>query len=160
MVAYGLDILPQTTVSAGISSGPGYQQYSATATGALIVHSHGITMSQATGETVALVYVPNGEGAAIGTSAALIDKYGYTIIGNLTPYHTNKINLVTKKMPLNIRLAQDSNTVVTPRAGAIMHIEYTTQSSYSTIINSTLDNGDPLPWSKYIRREWRENWHC
>ncbi|WP_287880961.1 fimbria/pilus outer membrane usher protein [Aquitalea sp.] len=143
-------MFPKVAVSGGISSGPGYQQYSATATGALIVHSNGITMSQATGETVALVHVPNGEGAAVGVSRTPVDKYGYSIISNLTPYHVNKIDLITKKMPLNIELAQDNNTVLTPRAGAIMHIEYATQPSYSTIINSTLENGDPLPFAASI----------
>ncbi|WP_082695916.1 fimbria/pilus outer membrane usher protein [Aquitalea pelogenes] len=146
-------LLPKAAISAGMSSGPGYQHYSATAAGALIMHSNGITLSQATGETVALVHVPNGEGAAVGISKAPIDRNGYTVISNLTPYHTNKISLVTKNMPVNVELVQDNNTVVTPRAGAIMHLEYKTQPSYSTIISSTLENGDPLPYAASILDE-------
>lgn len=146
-------LLPKAAVSAGMSSGAGYQNYSASATGALIIHSNGITLSQATGETVALVHVPNGEGAAVGIAKAPIDKYGYTVISNLTPYHTNKISLVTKKMPVNVELVQDNNTVITPRAGSIMLIKYETQPSYSTIINSTLENGEPLPYAASILDE-------
>jgi outer membrane usher protein len=150
-------LFPKTAVSVGMSSGSGYQQYSASATGALLLHSEGITLSQATGETIALVNIPNGEGAAIGISKVPVDKNGYAIISNLTPYHNNKIDLTTQKMPLNIELTQDTNKVVTPRAGAIMQIKYNTQSSYSTIINSTLPNGTPLPFAANVFNKLGEN---
>lgn len=144
---------PKAAVSAGISSGPGYQQYSASATGAFLIHSEGITFSQPTGETIALVNVPNGKGAAVGISKVPVDQYGYAIISNLTPYHNNKIELTYKKMPLNIELTQDANKVVTPRAGAIMHIKYDTQPSYNTLINSTLPDGTPLPFAANVFNE-------
>ncbi|WP_414004156.1 fimbria/pilus outer membrane usher protein [Pseudomonas sp. S1Bt23] len=138
--------LPQVSLGASFSQGRDYRQGSVGASGGVLVHEGGVTLSQPLGETIGLVHVPRAEGAHVGYAGSDVDGNGYAIVPSLTPYQLNSIDIDPAGMPEDIELQLSSRSVA-PRAGAVVMLDYPTRKSRPLLIDSRLPNGDLLPFA-------------
>lgn len=135
----------QGTVSASMGQGAGYRQASLSATGAMLLHGGGVTLAQTLGETVALVQADNAQGARVGYGLNRVDRGGYAVVGSLSPYRLNSVDVDPADLPDDIELKASSLNVA-PRAGAIVKLVYPTLRARQVLIVSTRDDGSPLPF--------------
>ncbi|WP_019103036.1 fimbria/pilus outer membrane usher protein [Chromobacterium haemolyticum] len=149
--------LPYTQLNASVSAGRGYNQYSASAAGALVAHPGGVTLAQTLGETLAVVRVPDAEGALVGATRARVDARGYAVVPSLTPYHLNTIEVNPKGMPLDVELKQSTSKGLAPRAGSVVMLSYATEVARATLIDSRMPGDKPLPFGAAARNARGDN---
>lgn len=143
----------QGNVSAGYSHGRGYNQVSAGATGALVVHSGGVTLSPPTGETVGLIDAPDGAGAGVnGPRGATVDSHGYGVVTNMMPYQLNTVELDPKGTSTDVELDGTSQKVA-PRAASIVRLKYKTKAGRALLIDTALPDGTPVPFGADVLDE-------
>ncbi|WP_434211938.1 fimbria/pilus outer membrane usher protein [[Pseudomonas] boreopolis] len=124
----------------------GGQQVGLSATGGLVLHSGGLTLSQRLGDTVGLVHVPEAVGASVGhVRGVKTNKQGYAVVPYLSAYRLNEIPVDPRGLPMDIELKSGSVTAV-PTAGAVVRAVIPTASGRSALIEVLRDSGDPLPF--------------
>lgn len=138
--------LPKVALGASVSRGRDYQQGSLSASGAVIAHPGGVTLSQSLGETVGVVKAPGAQGAHVGYGDSTVDGRGFAVVAHLTPYQLNNVEIDPDGMPDDVELKISSRTVA-PRAGAVVLLDYPTRRSRPVLINSKQANGDRLPFA-------------
>lgn len=138
--------LPKVSLGASVSRGRDYQQGSLSASGAIIAHPGGVTLSQSLGETIGVIRAPGAQGAQVGYGVTTVDSRGYAVLNSLTPYQVNNVDIDPNGMPDDVELKVSSRSVV-PRAGAVVMLDYPTLRARPVLINSRLVNGDRLPFA-------------
>ncbi|AZE95478.1 Outer membrane usher protein FIMD [Pseudomonas orientalis] len=138
--------LPKVSLGASVSQGQDYQQGSISASGALLAHPGGVTLAQTLGETVGVIKAPGAQGARVGYGGSTVDSRGYAVVTSLTPYQLNNVEVDPHGMPDDVELKVSSRSVA-PRAGAVVMLDFATRRSRPVLINSTLPNGDRLPFA-------------
>lgn len=143
----------RSTVRASYEQGGDYKSTSLGSDGSLVVHSGGVTLSPNTGDTIALVSAPGGEGASIGgLSGLVIDKNGYGVMPYLSPYRMNNINLDPKGSSMDVTF-QNTTQQVAPFAGAIVRVDFQTRVGRSAVIHITNGSSLKLPFGADVRDE-------
>lgn len=95
--------------------------------GGLLVHENGVTLSQAFGDTAALVEVPDVSGVQIiNQTGVKTDFRGYTVVPNMTAYRQSDIMLDTTTLPDDTDLDVATVTVA-PTRGAIVRARFGAQ---------------------------------
>jgi outer membrane usher protein len=137
-------------VRAGYSQGSGYKQVNAGIAGGLVLHGGGQTWSPPLGETIGLVYVPDAAGARVASSQrSVVDTNHFAVVPNLIPYQLNRVAIDPKGMSLDTEL-QESSQQVAPRARSVVRLDYKTVSGRTMLIESSLNNGDALPFGAEV----------
>ncbi|MCF5051240.1 fimbria/pilus outer membrane usher protein, partial [Pseudomonas syringae] len=127
----------RSTVRGAYEQGGDYKSTSLGSDGSLVVHSGGLTLSPNTGDTIALVSAPGGEGASIGgLSGLVIDKNGYGVVPYLSPYRMNNVNLDPKGSSMDVTF-QNTTQQVAPFAGAVVRVNFETKVGQSAVIHIT-----------------------
>lgn len=115
-----------------------YTQTALGASGGLVVHSGGVTLSQPLGDTFAIIKAKNAEGVGILNSPGVkVDRFGYAIVNNLTAYRYNTIALNTEEMRPGLDIPQSVIQVV-PMQKAIVRVTFNTFYGHSLLIHSSL----------------------
>lgn len=137
--------LPLTSLSGSASRGNSYWQSSASARGAVAVHSGGVTLGPYLSDTFALVEAKGATGAKVlyGQGAS-IDRFGYALVPTLTPYRYNTITLDPQGMAQNTEL-QEGQRRVAPFAGSAVKITFRTLTGYPVLITTRLPDGNTVP---------------
>ncbi|WP_414163441.1 fimbria/pilus outer membrane usher protein [Superficieibacter sp. BNK-5] len=118
--------------------------------GGIVAHAHGITLSQALGETVALVEVPGAGGVDISNQTGVrTDFRGYTIVPYINPYRENDIVLNTEALPEDTDVALASVTVA-PTRGAIVRAHFDTRIGKRVLMTLTRSNGEAVPFGAVV----------
>ncbi len=138
--------LPAASLSASIGIGSDYQQASASATGALVLHPGGLTPAPTLSETIGVVHAPHARGALVANTSARVDRFGYAIVPSLTPYQLNKIDLDPKDIPDDVELRTVSRSIA-PRSGSIVMLSYDTLKARALLIDAQTEDGRPLPFA-------------
>ncbi|MBB5191772.1 outer membrane usher protein [Silvimonas terrae] len=139
-----------TTLNGSVSHSSGYTQVSAGATGGLVVHRGGVTLSPRNLDAVALVHAPGAEGAQInGLAGVQVDQFGYALVPDLVPYRSNAVTLDPKNLTGDVEFKSTRGEVV-PRAGAVSRIEFETVSGRTVIIHTVLADGRPAPFGASV----------
>lgn len=137
---------PLAQFTSGYSRGNGYQQVSASASGSVIVHGGGVTLSPPTGETIGLVHAPGAAGATVSNGqGSAVDSRGYAVVPNLLPYQLNTITLDPKGTDAGVEIKATTANVA-PRAGSVVLLSYETSSGRALMIETTLPDGRPVPF--------------
>lgn len=133
-------------VAGGYSKGSGYQQWSAGATGGVVVHAGGITFSPLLGDTVGLVYAPDAAGARIASGqGATVNSRGYAVTPYLAPYELNTVTLDPKGTDVGVEFKETTQTVA-PRANSVVLLRYETTSGRALMVETSLPDGRPVPF--------------
>lgn len=139
-----------TTLGGSYGTSYQYNQFSLTARGNIVAHSDGVLFGPDQGQTMVLVYAPDATGAKVNnTSGLTINHSGYAVIPYVTPYRLNEIVLNPEGMSLDVELDATSQRI-TPYAGSISKIDFTTKSGKALYIRSLKEGGDTLPFAAEV----------
>jgi len=140
------------TAGVGASSSRHTRQLSANAQGALAVHAGGVTFGPYVGDTFALVYAPNAEGARLLNSPSRIDSSGYALAPYLTPYRYNRVTLDPGGMSASTELL-DGEQRSAPYAGAVVKLVFQTRRGQAVLIDTVKRDGLPVPFGAEVTNE-------
>lgn len=141
----------RTTVRGSYEQGGDYKSFSMGSDGTLLVHGDGLTLAPNTGETIALVSAPGGEGARIaGLSGMELDGDGHGLMPYLSPYRLNTVNLDPKGSSMSAAF-QTTSQQVAPYAGAIVKVDFPTRVGQSAVIHITNGSSLELPFGADVQ---------
>lgn len=134
-------LLPQMTVGATFSSLGDNKQYSLSSSGAIVAHSHGITLTNFLGDTFAIAHIENGQGAEIQNSAGIrFDKWGNAIYSNMNPYSENILQINPSALPVNVSMDSTQKVIIPRRYSSTMALFNATVNSNIILVLSLKDN--------------------
>ncbi|MGB6215074.1 fimbria/pilus outer membrane usher protein [Pseudomonas mandelii] len=146
----GQYISPKAIVGATVSRGEGYDSLSLNASGSVVAHPNGVTMTPYRGETMAVVTAEGAEGAkVVGLPGLKLDGRGNAIVPYLRPYELNEVAIDPLGTSLDVELTETSQQVA-PRAGAVVALKYGTSNGQALLLNVTLADGSPLPFGASV----------
>ncbi|HFP3081571.1 TPA: fimbria/pilus outer membrane usher protein [Citrobacter farmeri] len=141
-----------TSLSGSYSSGRHYHSASAGASGTLIAHEGGVTLSAYQGETFALVEAKGAHGAKVsGYNGVVVDRLGYAVVPHLNPYQMNNVAIDLQGTESGVELENTSQQVA-PRDKAVVKMRYQTRSGRPLLI-SVSHRSEPLPFGAELRDE-------
>ncbi|WP_300006034.1 fimbria/pilus outer membrane usher protein [uncultured Cedecea sp.] len=115
----------------------GYTQdshtYNINASGGLVVHGDGITLSRTLGDSVALISAPHAPGVSDLGHSAKTDSKGYAVVPYLTSYQKNKVSLDPSTLPDGVDVTQ-SDINVYPTSGAVVRAGFDTKVGHQLLI--------------------------
>lgn len=133
-------------LSAALGRGDGYTSASLGASGTLVAHADGMTMTPYRGETMAVISAPGAQGAKVsGYPGLRLDASGNAVVPYLRPYELNEVAIDPIGSSLDVEFNETSQQVA-PRAGAVVHLKYTTNQGRAVLLNVRLDDGSSLPF--------------
>lgn len=139
-------ILPKANVSGTVSKSPGNWQASGSMSGAIALHSGGITLGHTVSNTFAIVEAKGAEGATVLNGQNIkIDSSGYAIVPSLMPYRRNNINLDAPEGASADVDIIDSQHVVTPYAGSVNRVVFKTRQGIPVMMQLRRANGSYVP---------------
>lgn len=137
-------------LSASLGHGKGYTSMSLGASGTMVAHAGGITLSPYHGETMALLSAPGAKGARVmGYSSLRLDSKGNALIPYLRAYELNEVGIDPRGSSVNVELTETSQQVV-PRAGAVVHLRYGTSQGRALLLSVRLEDGSVLPFGAAV----------
>ncbi|KAF0864491.1 fimbria/pilus outer membrane usher protein [Pseudomonas sp. LD120] len=143
--------LSSATVGASLSHGDDFWQASASAMGALVLHSGGLTSGPYLGDTFALIEAKGAEGALVmNGQGARIDKAGYALMPSLTPFRYNDVGLSSNGLHSAVEL-QETQQRVAPTAGAAVHLQFKTLAGFAVLIQAPREQGESLPMGTTVQ---------
>jgi len=141
---------PYANIGASFTQGTHSRQGSVSASGGLVVHSGGITLSNQLGDTIGLVEAKGAKGARISSGNARVDGRGYAVAPNLNPYRMNEVMLDPKDASLNVEL-DNTRLLVAPRSGAVVPLKFETTSGQAYLLRLTQGtDGGPVPFGAEV----------
>lgn len=136
---------PVAIYNANVSGGDSYKQAGFGARGSIVAHPGGINFSQNQGETLAVLEAKGAEGATINANVgAKVASNGYAVVGGLTPYRQNDIEIDPKGTANDVELQVTSQSVA-PRYGAVVMLKYPTVSGAAVLMQVKRDDGEVIP---------------
>lgn len=145
------------TVSASVSGGSGFSQYSGGLKGALVAHPGGVTLTNDLSDTIGIVEAKDAKGARIANAPGVrIDSRGYAVVPYLKPYALNTVDLDPKGLPLDVEL-KETSAQIAPRANSVTMIRFATVTGRSAMISVLLPDGvSPLFGTPVLNEEGAE----
>lgn len=136
---------PEAVYSANVSAGDHYKQAGLGARGSIVVHPGGINFSQNQSETMAVVEAKGAEGALVSNNiGSKVASNGYAVVGGLTPYRQNDVEIDPKGTSKNVEL-QETSQQIAPRYGAIVMLKYSTSIGAPVLMTVKKDDGQAIP---------------
>ncbi|EBQ2673795.1 fimbrial biogenesis outer membrane usher protein [Salmonella enterica] len=118
--------------------------------GGMVAHAHGLTLSQALGETSVLVEAPGASGVTVQNQTGVrTDFRGYTVVPYISPYRESSISLNTETLPDGADVTL-TNQNVTPTRGAIVRAHFDTRVGYRALMTLTRSNGNAVPFGAMV----------
>ncbi|OOE67729.1 fimbria/pilus outer membrane usher protein [Salinivibrio kushneri] len=100
--------------------------------GGMVIHSNGVTFSPSLGETIGLAHIQGGEGSDVNGNR--INKNGYAIVSNLSPYRENIISVSPNSESLDLEIKRPVRKII-PALGAISKIDFETKNKHTLLIS-------------------------
>ncbi len=128
----------------------GARQLSYGTNGALVVHPHGVTLSQPLGNQFAIVDADGAAGVAFQNQRGIrTDMFGNAVIPSLSAYQENHINVDTTMLPDDVDSNNTSATVVPSRNAAVV-AHFSARRGYRALITLVQLSGKPLPFGTMV----------
>lgn len=133
------------------SHGDDFRQASVGATGSLVVHKGGITLTPQRGETMVLIEAPGARDARVENAPGLrVDGRGFAVVPYVSPYRLNTVTLDPLGMSHEVEL-QNSSQAVAPYAGAISYLRFDTRKGRALLIQVRNADGTTLPFGAQVK---------
>ncbi|MBB1200288.1 fimbrial biogenesis outer membrane usher protein [Enterobacteriaceae bacterium 89] len=143
---------PYSSLSGGWSGGRNYHSEFAGASGTIVAHSGGVTLTPYTSDTYALIEAKGATGASVsGYPGVTIDRFGYALVPYLDPYQMNDITLDPKGASDDVEMVSTEKKVA-PYYGAVVKVKYGTKTGSPILVNATV-NGQPVPFGAEVLDE-------
>nr|WP_267472985.1 fimbria/pilus outer membrane usher protein [Stenotrophomonas rhizophila] len=141
---------PYAQLGASYSQGQDNRNSSFDLSGGLAVHGGGVTLAPRLGDTIGLVRAPDAAGARVdGGDGARVDSRGYALVPSLLPYRFNRVELDPRGMSTDVQL-KTTTRMVAPRHGAVVRLDYPTDTGRSVLIKARRSDGSPLPFAASV----------
>lgn len=143
---------PLASVNASYSYASNYQQSSVSASGGLVAHSGGITLSPQLdlNGAIGIIEAQGAAGARVSSSGqAKVDGRGYAIATSLMPYRMNDVTLDPAGTSNDVEL-DTTRLQVAPRAGAVIPLKFETTSGRAALIRATQPDGQSVPFGAEV----------
>ncbi|MBC3213106.1 fimbria/pilus outer membrane usher protein [Serratia fonticola] len=138
------------TMNGSYSYGRDFRQSSIGASGSIVAHSGGVTMTPQRGQTMVLVEAPDAAGAIVTNSPGVrIDDNGYAVVPYVAPYRMTNVTLDPNGMSRDVEL-ESSSQQIAPYAGAIAKLEFKTIKGQALIIHALGPNNTALPFGAEV----------
>lgn len=136
--------------SASYSQGTNYRSGTLGIAGSAVLHEGGVTLSQQTGDTIALVEAPGAVGAkVVGVNNMHLDKNGYAVLPFLTPYRMNTVEVDPQGANDDVEFKTTSKKVA-PYAGAVVKVKLETLTGRAAFIHALDENGQALRFGSQV----------
>jgi outer membrane usher protein len=143
-----------STVSSSASVGGGYSQQSLGATGGMVIHRGGVTLSNQMTDTFGIVEAPGAEGARVTNSiGTVINGAGYAVLPFLLPYRMNSINIDPEGAVSADVEFKSTTRMVAPRLNAVVLIHFETVSGKAILVTAHRPDGSEIPFGASIYDE-------
>ncbi|MDX6020476.1 fimbrial biogenesis usher protein [Scandinavium sp. V105_16] len=127
----------------------GYRQLNYGLSGGVVVHQHGVTLSQPLGETNILVAAPGAKGIDVENQTGVkTDWRGYAVLPYGNDYRLNRIALDTTTLNDHTDIDEAVTTVV-PTKGALVQASFKARVGVRAMLIMT-HNGKPLPFGTTV----------
>lgn len=133
------------SVSSGYSYSGNSRSVNMNASGGMLVHGGGVTLSRSLGESVALVSVPGAAGTSLTNGNATVDWQGYAVAPYLSDYMKNSVGIDPTTLPEGVDVTH-SNVNVYPTKGAVVKVNIVTRVGYQVLMTLIQQNQQPLPF--------------
>ncbi|SUB82572.1 fimbria/pilus outer membrane usher protein [Pragia fontium] len=140
----------QGMVSGGYSYGDSYRSVNMGATGGVVVHPQGVTLSQTLGSAVAIVSTPGASGVAVGNGSSRTNRWGQAVVPYLSDYQKNNISLDPSTLPDDVDVTQSSLNIY-PTKGAVILANFATRVGFQALITLIQSNHTPVPFGAIAR---------
>ncbi len=122
------------------------------ASGGLVVHSDGLTMSPTLGTTFAIVELPDGQGAGLQGSQARINRSGFGVLPNLAPYYLNEVQISLEGAPPELEVNNASQKVA-PVEGSIVRLKFNSTVGRPLLVALQTSSGVRVPIGSSVTDE-------
>ncbi|EPH6760666.1 fimbria/pilus outer membrane usher protein [Cronobacter dublinensis] len=126
------------------------RQWNYGASGALVVHPHGVTLAQPLGDAFALVDANGASDIRFrNQSGVATDWLGYAVIPWLSPYERNELTLDTTVMPAGVD-AENTHLTLIPNKGAMVYAHIDAREGHRLLLTLRRTNGEPVPFGALV----------
>lgn len=133
----------------GYSRSDGFRQLYYGASGGLLVHADGVTLSQPLNDTVVLVKAPGADNVNVENQTGVhTDWRGYAVLPYATEYRENRVALDTNTLADNMDL-DDAVVRVVPTYGAVVRADFNAHVGLRLLMTLTR-NGKPVPFGAMV----------
>lgn len=137
--------------NAGYNYSKDYQQFNYGASGGIVLHRNGLTLSQPLGDTNVLIAAPGaGDVTVENNNGVKTDWRGYAVVPYASTYRQNRIALDTTTLNAHTDL-DDAVINVVPTQGALVRANFDARVGVRAIL-TLLHNGKPLPFGGTVNR--------
>jgi len=141
----------QVNLRSGFTRSAG-SSISASASGGMVIHRGGLTLTSREPQTLALAHAEGAEGARVdNVSQARIGRNGYGVVNALRPYRLNQVSLDAIGTRDDIDLLNTRATTA-PTRGAVVMLEFKTARGELRTVDAQRDDGRPLPFGAEVTR--------
>ncbi|CDZ86666.1 fimbrial usher protein [Citrobacter koseri] len=121
------------------------RQMSLGASGAIVAHPYGVTLSNDLSDTFTIVHAQGASGAVVNNAIGnRLDHWGNGIVPYVTPYEKNRISIDPAMLPADIELSATEQEVI-PRANSATLVSFTTKIGASMLFDITMNDGEHPP---------------
>lgn len=121
-------------------------QLSYGASGALVAHPHGVTLSQPLGSQFAVINANGASGVRFLNQRGIqTDWLGNAVIPSLTPYQENTIRIDTTTLPPDVDSTDTAVTVIPTRSAAV-RATFDARVGYRVLVTLTRPQGRLVPF--------------
>mgnify|MGYP001024886410 CR=1 FL=1 len=120
------------------------------ASGGIVFHPHGVTLSQSLGDSFALIDANGAKDIHFKNQPGVsTDMFGYAVIPWLSPYQRNEIELDTLSLPNG---TDAKNTIETriPNQGAMVEIHFDARTGHRVLATLKKSNGEVVPFGAMV----------
>lgn len=122
------------------------RQLSYGASGAIVAHPHGVTLSQPLGSQFAVINAKGASGVRFLNQRGIqTDWLGNAVIPSLTPYQENTIRIDTTTLPPDVDTTDTAVTVIPTRNAAVRAI-FDAKIGYRIMVTLTRPQGSVVPF--------------
>lgn len=133
------------SLSTGYSYSDDSRSINMNASGGMLVHGGGVTLSRSMGESVALIRAPGASGTRLTNGNATVDWQGYAVAPYLSDYIKNSVGIDPTTLPEGVDVTH-SNANVYPTKGAVVKVDIITRVGYQVLMTLKQQNQQPVPF--------------
>jgi outer membrane usher protein len=140
-----------SSLSAGAGAGSGYSQQSFGATGGVVAHPGGVTLSNQLTDTVGIVQAIGAQGARVTNNVGtVIDRSGYAVLPFLLPYRLNTVTVDPEGALSSDVEFKNTTESVAPRVNAVVMIRFDTVSGRPVLATAHREDGSLVPFGASV----------
>ena len=140
----------QGEITGGYNYDDDMQQVNYGLKGGIVVHPHGITLSQPLGDSLAIVKAPGADDAKVQNNTGVYtDWRGYAVVPYVNAYRKNRIALDTSTLSDGVDIDTAVQTV-TPTQGAVVMADFNTRVG-RRVLMTLLYRGLPVPFGAQVK---------